>query len=265
MPWKKAIVTVLREADGAMHYQEIAEEIAARGLRESLGATPRDTVGSVVSANIKHMGEASLFVRAGRAHYMLRSPGDECPNDADDEDTEESEGGSEPDADLSTRGMIQAFGMFWRRDAVFWKSKATLLGQQTLNSTPVNFSDQVGVYLLHDGRYTVYVGRSSERPLGQRMFEHRTDRLGGRWDRFSWFGLKMVGSEGNLEFPTSVPSPEDWVRTMEALLIEAMEPPQNRRRGDDIAGVEYLQVRDPVLHKRSTQILLAELQAKIME
>jgi hypothetical protein len=31
---------------------------------------------------------------------------------------------------------------------------------------------------------------------------------------------------------------------MEALLIEGLEPPQNRRRGDDFRAVEYLQAED---------------------
>lgn len=31
------------------------------------------------------------------------------------------------------------------------------------------------------------------------------------------------------------------VATLEALLIEVLEPPQNRRRGDDFNAIEYIQ------------------------
>lgn len=44
MKWRDAIITVLQDADGAMHYTEIAEEIAKRKLRKNLGATPAATV-----------------------------------------------------------------------------------------------------------------------------------------------------------------------------------------------------------------------------
>jgi hypothetical protein len=35
--------------------------------------------------------------------------------------------------------------------------------------------------------------------------------------------------------------------TMEAVLIEGLEPRQNRKRGDDFQAVEFLQVEDPRL------------------
>jgi hypothetical protein len=60
------------------------------------------------------------------------------------------------------------------------------------------------------------------------------------------------------------PSPADIiVTTMEALLIEGLEPPQNRRRGDDFRAVEYLQAEDPELEKRRMMSLLAEMSSKL--
>jgi hypothetical protein len=35
------------------------------------------------------------------------------------------------------------------------------------------------------------------------------------------------------------------VATMEAVLIEGLEPRQNRKRGDDFQAVEFLQFEDP--------------------
>jgi hypothetical protein len=50
---------------------------------------------------------------------------------------------------------------------------------------------------------------------------------------------------------------------MEALLIEGLEPPQNRKRGDDFSAVEYLQAENPKLKKKKAVAILAELQSKL--
>lgn len=261
MAWESAIADVLGKADGAMHYSEIADEIAARGLREKLGATPHITVNSVVSSDIKSGGDTSKFVRVARGLYTLRTvsnlPENEVHLKASQSPVDQAEGDS-------PKTTIQAFGMFWSRENVTWRASPTLLGQQTRNSTEVDFCDQRGVYLLHDGRHTVYVGRSRERALGQRLWEHCSDRLSGRWDRFSWFGLRSVTEEGLLSADCSASaSPADWITTMEALLIEALEPPQNRKRGDDFGGAEYLQVRDPEITRQERRHLFEEMYSKI--
>jgi len=35
-----------------------------------------------------------------------------------------------------------------------------------------------------------------------------------------------------------------------AILIEALEPRQNRKRGDDLSAVEYIQCEDPEIQKK---------------
>jgi hypothetical protein len=40
------------------------------------------------------------------------------------------------------------------------------------------------------------------------------------------------------------------IPALEAILIEALEPRQNRKRGDDLAAVEYLQRIDPEIEKK---------------
>jgi hypothetical protein len=40
------------------------------------------------------------------------------------------------------------------------------------------------------------------------------------------------------------------VPALEAILIEALEPPQNRKRGDDLSAVEYMQKEDPEIQKK---------------
>ncbi len=37
---------------------------------------------------------------------------------------------------------------------------------------------------------------------------------------------------------------------LEAILIEALEPRQNRKRGDDLGEVEYIQKQDPEIRRR---------------
>jgi len=55
------------------------------------------------------------------------------------------------------------------------------------------------------------------------------------------FPLLNVTDDGKLvESPIKVTLPS-LIATLEALLIEALEPPQNRRRGDDFSVMEYIQ------------------------
>lgn len=161
-------------------------------------------------------------------------------------------------------GLISAFGMFWNRDQVDWKKgrNVKILGHQAGEDSSVNVADQVGVYLLHDGARTIYVGRVSAPRLGMRLWEHTKDRLSGRWDRFSWFGLRPVLSNGKLGDPAENFGTDLVVATMEALLIEGLEPPQNRRQGDAMVGQEYQQSVD---HELKEQAAMQTLLRKLMQ
>jgi hypothetical protein len=128
-----------------------------------------------------------------------------------------------------------------------------------------DFANQVGVYLLHDSRNVVYVGRAMDQPLGRRLFQHTTDRLNGRWDRFSWFGIYGAKDDGSLD--VSEPAKFSTVlliATMEALLIEGLEPPQNRKRGDDFRAVEFLQVLNPSIQKSKVEALIDDFKTKLL-
>ena len=135
--------------------------------------------------------------------------------------------------------------MYWSRDKVSWISKPKILGIQSSASDNVDFSEQKGVYLLHDGHIVIYVGRTTDQPLGVRLKQHTFDRLSGRWDRFSWFGVYPVTPQGKLKSDGNVSFDlEGLIVTMEALLIEGLEPPQNRKGGDGFRAVEFLQSED---------------------
>lgn len=236
--WRDAIVKVLADAGEPMRYTDIAEIIVTRGLKTKVGATPAASVGATISVSMRDEGNASPFVKVSRAVYGLRQSGRAAA-------VAPAETAGEDEA-----GFINAFGMNWRRDNVDWKTIPKLLGQQQ-GGQPVDFCNQKGVYLLHDGSRVVYVGRTIDQPLGVRLRQHTTDRLNGRWDRFSWFGILGVNENGGLKAaPSETLSVETLTATMEALLIEGLEPPQNRKRGDDFSAVEFIQVEDPELRRR---------------
>lgn len=248
MPWLEAIVQVLRESDQALSYTDIASIIIKDGLRKNVGATPANTVSSVINMSIR--GNDGVFLRTGRGIYWLK----EKINTANATGNQEELLQDEDELPDST-GLINAFGMFWERDAVIWSSSPKLLGQQELGSSSVDFCKQIGVYLLYDGSRVIYVGRVSDQTLGRRLYQHTKDRLQGRWNRFSWFGLYPVKDDSeNIkgELDTSYEGTLEvsvLIETLEAILIEGLEPPQNRRRGDNFKATEFLQIPDPEINK----------------
>lgn len=253
LTWRQAIDQVLAAAATPLHYNEIAERIIASKLRSSLGATPSATVNAQISSSIKHDGNSSPYIRVSRGTFALSkakaagTPVAKAKLTPTVEESEESEAQYE---------IISSFGMFWRRDSVQWLASPKLLGVQQLGATPVNFNAQLGIYLLYDGREVIYIGRTTDRPLGRRLYEHTLDRLAARWDRFSWFGLLPVSDAGQLG-----PLPKSYesaviIPALEAILIEALEPRQNRKRGDDLSAVEFMQLEDPEVKKRRVRASL---------
>lgn len=248
LTWRKAIEKVLSASTTPLHYNEITEQITADGLRTNLGATPAATVSAHISTSIKKDGASSPYTRVGKGIYKLTKVREQkaglAPVATETDDTE------------AQYEIISSFGMFWRRDAVEWVATPRLLGMQQIGATPVDFNKQLGIYLLYDGREVIYVGRSTERPLGRRLFEHTSDRMSSRWDRFSWFGLLPVSEEGSLGSLPATFDAAKLIPALEAILIEALEPRQNRKRGDDLAAVEYIQRVDPEIEKKRIKATL---------
>lgn len=245
LTWKRAINKVLAENPHPLHYKEITEKIIADGLRTSLGATPAATVNAQISASIKKLGDDSPYVRIAKGTFTLSRKA--TPTNSAKKAKPAT---PEPEDEEEQYAIVSSFGMFWRREAVEWVGKPKLLGMQQIGATPVDFTKQVGIYLLYDGREVIYVGRTTDRPLGRRLYEHTIDRMSARWDRFSWFGLLPVSEAGTLgKLPESFDATK-MIPALEAILIEALEPRQNRKRGDDLAAVEYLQKEDPAIRKK---------------
>jgi hypothetical protein len=237
LTWLKAIDKVLGASPRPLHYNEITQQIIAEGLRTSLGATPAATVNARISRSIKHDANSSKYIRVSKGTFAMRggsSPSETIapkltPGIPESEEAEEQ------------YEIISSFGMFWKKDAVEWTATPKLLGMQQIGATPVDFFKQLGIYLLYDGREVIYVGRTTDRPLGRRLYEHTIDRMSARWDRFSWFGLLPVSESGKLEELPETYQAATLIPALEAILIEALEPRQNRKRGDDLAAVEYIQ------------------------
>lgn len=252
--WREAIQQVLTASGEPLHYTDIAEAVVSQELRDDVGATPAATVNATICMSLQNDGDQSPFIRVARGVYSLRGAQARAP--------EELEPSEEKPTDEA--GLINAFGMFWSRSSVLWTSTPKILGQQQPGSAPVDFAGQHGVYLLHDGRAVVYVGRATDQVLGARLRQHTFDRLNGRWDRFSWFGIYPATEDGTLDTEkVGAFTKNTLITTMEALLIEGLEPPQNRKRGDDFRAVEFLQVEDPQIQKDQIVKLMDELKKKL--
>lgn len=257
MKWKDAIEKILEEERKALHYTEIAELVAERGYRTSLGATPQDTVNAQINTDINSKEEKSIFAKTDRGYFILRKFLDSQPDLLPKEPTEKEK--------AEKFRIIGAFGIYWNRNLVHWKSIPDLLGIQQIGASEVNFKDQIGIYLLHDNRETIYVGQAIDQTLGQRLKHHTMDRLSGRWNRFSWFGLYPVSNEGKLQGNIKFEGVtiQDLGNILEAVLIESIEPRQNRKQGNLFSGIEYLQREAPEILKKKKEDLIRELTDKL--
>lgn len=250
----------MREAQKPLEYAEIAERILTQGYYETDGATPRATVNAQITSSIRRGGEASPFVKIARGVFGLREMANAESAAIQPPVIVSSEAFvavTEAEVENSD-SIIRSFGMYWQRDLVIaviqrylassrqWQPLLILAGRKVSTSS-------MTIILL-------CMSRSIDRPLGRRLYEHTIDRLGSRWNRFSWFGLLDVTPEGGLRELPLVPSLVSMIGTLEALLIESLEPPQNRKRGDDFSAVEHIQDIDPEIHEREIQNTLRSIE-----
>jgi hypothetical protein len=153
--------------------------------------------------------------------------------------------------------LIRNYGLFWRREWIHWgrgSNAGHLKGLQVGGKTgkPIDFRDQQGVYCLYDDSFKlVYVGQAgggNDQRLFHRLRQHREDAVSERWSRFSWFGVRPVLPKSpKLKAEKLVAHPEigDVLNHIEAILIAAAEPVQNRQGGKFGEQVDqYLQFRD---------------------
>ena len=254
MGWQEAIVAVLQDAGEPLHYQRITELIGERRLRALTGANPVDSVRGFLSqmTTRSHRSYDGKIQRVARGVYEFGDPA--SPMTVPQEDVDEldyKDAINEEPSETGTRIVgVPAFGLYWEKDKINWgKGSSGILGRQTADSKEVDFSEQHSVYLLHKERLVIYVGRTTDSLRG-RLDSHTRDKKAPRWNRFSWFGFRDVNDEtGKLEPLPGEIDARHLVTILESVLIEALEPPVNGRRGDYM-GVLYEQVPDPKIRER---------------
>ena len=252
MDWDAAIVKVLQDAGQPLHYQTITGLIGELGLRELSGATPATTVSSRLGTmiNPEHGRFDRRIRKTSRGVFEFVDPSDTTPEPEPEQEIDESD---EAVIESSDRIIgVPAYGLYWEKDKVNWgRGSSGILGRQAAGSSPVDFSGQHGVYLLHKDRAVIYVGRTTDSLRG-RLDNHNKDKKAPRWNRFSWFGFRNVISDDDGNKLEDLPSEIDTqhlVTILESVLIEALEPPVNGRRGDYM-GVLYEQVPDPEIQRQ---------------
>lgn len=158
--------------------------------------------------------------------------------------------------------IIKIFGMFWDRTKINW-ADGKMEGQQNSKSDPLDFTNVRGIYLLYDGREVVYVGQALDSSILKRLKDHTRDRLSGRWNRFSWFGIDGINPDGSIAKVEDVFNVNlgDLINSLEGILIEGLEPRQNRKQGNKF-GDEYIQVIDYEIQKEQALKVCIDLLGK---
>lgn len=245
LSWQEASIAVLKAGGKALRDAEIADRIIAGRLKTTPGAAPAATVGAQLCALARK--PRAPVEQVGRGLFRLRPvkpSGGAAPGHA---------AGQPPAAeapDPAEGGLLRAFGMFRQREHVVRRGSGRLPGRPGAKSRSVDLADQIGICLLHDRDRLVCAGRAAD-SLSARLRVHTGNRLFGRWDRFSWFGLRAVDPEtGRLQDAADACSRRLIMATLEALLIESLEPPRNRRRGDGLDTPDYHHVPDPGIEAR---------------
>lgn len=251
MTWKEAITKVLLDEGAPLHYTDITNRIFENGYKnkKECGATPEQTVCAQLATKKK------TFRKLGNGIYELIDTNDDILTD-NSHDIENDNIEDEEEL-IQRNNIIKNFGMYWNRAEVNWKTM-NLYGIQNADSNMVNFKEQRGLYLLHDAREVIYVGQAIKQPIAKRLADHCKDRLNGRWDRFSWFGFFGVNEKGELmpdDFNNTNFTMQNLANAFEAILIEGLEPRQNRKAGNDF-GFEFIQANDPNLEEDKATINL---------
>ena len=163
--------------------------------------------------------------------------------------------------------IIQSYGLFWNVADTYWGQSGktgTLLGKpaRARSSDPIDFREQIGIYVLYDEYNMIYVGQAGvkDRRLFRRLRGHRKDHLANRWNKFSWFGLRGVLRNGTLssEKKSTKSSRSDILDHVEAVLIAAAEPTLNKhggRFGKKKGVLKYVQYRDERLGSTQDEMI----------
>jgi hypothetical protein len=226
-----------------MDYEQIAVELAEGGHIAGFGVMPRKQICIIMENAIAKEGDQCPFVRTEPGVYIARKL-------ANSEHFRASQAAG-PKLAFNPTGIITCYGQVWARESVTWRSNPVIFGCQFQNSPKINFFKQVGIYTLHSNDHAlVYTGVSGDRTIGECLYEHTSDRLDGRWNRFSFYGLLPINENGTFSPLTRECTIEDITASLQSILVEVSNPPANRRAYDYFSTLEFVQWRDPERDER---------------
>lgn len=277
MKWLDAIIKVLQNNKSEngdfepMHYVDIANAIIDGNLRQKFGSTPQNTVNANITTHPNLFNSLGLglfgLTEEGRKYTVVEnSPlqvNEEQHVDVDVNELEEAQEVINSEIEKENKSkIIKIFGMFWDRTKINW-ADGKMEGQQNSKSDPLDFTNIRGIYLLYDGREVVYVGQALDSSILKRLKDHTRDRLSGRWNRFSWFGIDGINPDGSIVKADDVLNVNigDLINSLEGILIEGLEPRQNRKQGNKF-GDEYIQVMDYEIQKEQALKVCIDLLGK---
>lgn len=250
MTWKEAIKKVLEENKVGssyipMHYRDITNRIIDENLVSSYGKTPARTVSTILTTS------KGMFTRVDEGTYIFSTSEKDSPRKEKANNTKQKPVDNVTTSCTNHEKLVPSYGMYWMRDAINWEASPTLLGVESTGASPIDLSEMRGIYLLYDGREVIYVGQAIDRPIIKRLLEHTKNRLATRWDRFSWFGLDGIHPDSGKIIKQSEEFTSDLhslANVLEGILIEGIEPRQNRKQGDNF-GFEFYQEIDKAVLK----------------
>ena len=165
--------------------------------------------------------------------------------------------------------LFRTCGLFWKLDDIYFGQvgggghRGQLLGQRESKPFPksIDFAMQIGVYALYADFSLLYVGQvggGANNRLLARIRQHATGDFRGRWNRFSWFGLRWVKGNGQLSKENEAfhPTRKEVLDHVEGIILQFAEPSlngQEGRFGDDLE--RYVQIRSPDLGLTEKEIL----------
>lgn len=133
--------------------------------------------------------------------------------------------------------LIHNYGIGWTANYSSWG--------RHFRSQPVDFQEQIGIYVLRNKGKIVYVGQSAFDTIAMRIDRHLARRSTEfMWNSFSWFGFRPVAN-GKLAEATPLASLDMQIKDIEALMIYLLEPSLNKIAGAHRHIHEYEQVDPP--------------------
>lgn len=221
--WIDAILKVLENTKSPIHYAMIWEIIRDRNYLKCDTKTPEISVNTYLQAN-----KDTIVPFGNKGCYILKKHLDDNIN-------------KYMEKEVANKTVIRAYGIEWSKEK-FLQNNCNLLGKEknSKKAAIIDFSQERGIYVLYKGYNIVYVGQTIN-PLSERLKKHAQSNY--EWDSFSWYGLDDV-TEGSMHDKNKVlhMTAKSLLDAFEAVMISAINPLYNKKKGNHIGDKEYQQV-----------------------